>query len=94
GKVIVAITETPMAAHTYDDEKDGECNVCGAKRTIPTEAPSKQPTDDNKNDNKEENNSGKEEDKKGCGSAIGLGAFAIVASVAVAGAVSFKKKED
>lgn len=94
GKVIVAITETPMAAHTYDDEKDADCNVCGAKRTIPTEAPSKQPTDDNKNDNKEENNSGKEEEKKGCGSAIGLGAFAIIASVAVAGVVSFKKKED
>ena len=92
-KVIVAITEVPMAAHTYDGEKDAECNVCGAKRTLPTEAPSKQPTDDNKDDNKNDNNSG-EEEKKGCGSAIGLGAFAIIASVAVAGAFSFKKKED
>ena len=92
-KVIVAITEVPMAAHTYDGEKDAECNVCGAKRTLPTEAPSKQPTDDNKDDNKNDNNSG-EEEKKGCGSAIGLGAFAIIASVAVAGVVSFKKKED
>ena len=95
-KILVAVTETAMAQHTYDDDKDADCNVCGAKRTIATEAPTSAPADDNKNEGNNNNDSGSSETpkKKGCKSAVGFGAFAIIASVAAAGVVSFKKKED
>ena len=32
GKIIVASQELPIVAHTYDDQYDDECNVCGHRR--------------------------------------------------------------
>lgn len=82
--------ELPLADHTYDDDNDTDCNICGAKREITTQAPS------NNNNNNSNNNSSTstEEEKKGCGSVAGLGAIAISATVALAGVVCFKKKKD
>ena len=33
-EILVVQTETPVVAHTYDDEKDADCNVCGAVRDV------------------------------------------------------------
>ena len=39
GKVLVKQQEVPMAPHTYDDENDKECNVCGYIRDDDCEHP-------------------------------------------------------
>lgn len=88
GAVTVEQTETPVAAHTYDNDTDTDCNVCGAKRTINTQPPATNTPSEGGDDN-----SGDDGEKKGCGSVIGLGAFAVIATVALAGAVSLKKKD-
>lgn len=84
GEELVKQTETSLAAHKYEN---GACTVCGAKEPVndPTT-----PSGDN-NNNGDDN---KEKEKKGCGSAIGLGAIAISATVALAGVTCFKKKKD
>ena len=89
---IVEQTEIAMTPHTYDDDKDATCNVCNQKRQLQTEAPTSAPKDEtNEDKNDGSSDSGK---KKGCKGAVGFGAFAIIASVAAAGAMTFKKKED
>ncbi len=85
-EVLVEQTETPVTAHTYDNDTDTDCNVCGEKRTIAT-----QPPVDNTPDEGGDNAGG--EDEGGCGSVIGLGAFAVIATVALAGVVCIKKKD-
>ena len=87
GETTVAQTETPVTAHTYDNDTDTDCNVCGETRTVATQPPVD-------NTPSEGGNEGGDEDKGGCGSVIGLGAFAVIATVAVAGVVCIKKKED
>ncbi len=88
--------------HAYDDDKDDTCNTCEEKREIasddptddptdeptdkPTEKPTEQPTEKPADDNKPS------DEKKGCGSFVGMGAFAMVFSIAAAGATAFKKK--
>lgn len=84
--ITVEQTQTAVAPHTYDNDTDADCNVCGAKRTINTQPP------ENNTPSEGENNEGGDE-KKGCGSVIGLGAFAVIATVALAGVVSLKKKD-
>ncbi len=32
--MLVEQTETPATGHVYDDDRDGECNICGYKRTV------------------------------------------------------------
>lgn len=87
GETTVAQTETPVTAHTYDNDTDATCNVCGETRTIATEAPAPSTPNEGGDDKGGE-------DKGGCGSVIGLGAFAVIATVGLAGVVCFKKKED
>ena len=57
-----------------------------------TEAGTKAPASNNKEDNK--NDSAATTEEGGCGSFVGFSAMAVVAVAAVAGMVSFKKKED
>ncbi len=86
GTVTVEQTETPVTAHTYDNDTDADCNACGEKRTIAT-----QPPVDNTPNEGGDNAGGEEE--KGCGSVIGLGAFAVIATIGLAGVACFKKKD-
>ena len=85
GVVIEESAPTPAAGHEYDDTSDTDCNVCGETRKVNA---GQQPTD-----NKPAEDNGAEEEKKGCGSVIGLGAFAVITTVALAGVVCFKKKD-
>ena len=85
--VTVEPTETPVTAHTYDNDTDTDCNVCGEKRTINTQPPATNTPSEG------DDNTDGGDDKKGCGSVIGLGAFAVIATVALAGVVCFKKKD-
>ncbi len=87
GTVTVEQTETPVTTHTYDSDTDADCNVCGEKRTITTQAPTTNTPSEGGDDN------GGKEEKKGCGSVIGLSAFAVIATVSLAGVVCFKKKD-
>ncbi len=86
GTVTVEQAETPVTTHTYDSDTDTDCNVCGEKRSVQTQAPTT-------NTPSEGGDNGGEDAKKGCGSVIGLGAFAVIATVSLAGVVCFKKKD-
>ena len=86
--------ENPDGTHTGDNETEApagnETEAPAGNETNATEAETKAPA---KEENKKDDAAAPAEEG-GCGSFVGFGAMAVVAVAAVAGMVSFKKKED
>ncbi|MBE6547269.1 MAG: phosphodiester glycosidase family protein [Ruminococcaceae bacterium] len=93
GEITVVQTEIAPLGHKFDSDTDEECNTCGYKREITTEAPTdgsaETPTSNNQNGS--DNAQSTDEGNGGCGSSVGIGLIGLTTAMA-AGYVFSKKR--
>ena len=79
-----------LTVHTYDNDQDASCNVCGDTREIVTEQITEQQTTENQSTKAPDGSDGK---KSGCGSSLAGGMAMLLLLVATMGGTLLRKRK-